>query len=136
MRVFLDTNVIVSAFATRGLCSDVMQVCMAEHRLVVGGTVLSELGRVLHTKLRIPQETVEELDSFLRRQADVVEGGPPLTIELRDPSDTAVLAEACAGEADVLVTGDRDLLDVAAKAPIPILSPREFWGRLRLDPGR
>ena len=72
---------------------------------------------------------------LLRRQAEVVESAPPLTSELRDHSDVAVLAEACAGEADVLVTGDRDLLDVAAEAPIPILSPREFWSRLRSDPG-
>ncbi len=134
MRVFLDTNVLVSAGATRGLCADVMHTCLAEHQLVGGGTVLSELRRVLERKLHLPPETVEELDSFLRRPAVVIEAAPPLSIHLRDPSDIPVLAEASAGEADVLVTGDGDLLDIGSEAPLPILSPRDFWEHLRSDP--
>jgi predicted nucleic acid-binding protein len=35
----------------------------------------------------------------------------------------------------VFVTGDRDLLDVATKAPIPIITPRAYWERLRANPG-
>jgi predicted nucleic acid-binding protein len=41
------------------------------------------------------------------------------------------LATAIEGAADVLVTGDRDLLEVAADSPIPILEPRAFWELLR-----
>lgn len=134
MRVFLDTNVLVSAVATRGLCADVMQACLAEHQLVLGGTVLSELRHVLERKLQLPPETVGELDSFLRRHAVVIKAAPPLSIDLRNPSDIPVLAEASAGEADVLVTGDRDLLDAATEAPLPILSPRAFWEQLRSNP--
>ncbi len=136
MRVFLDTNVLVSAVATRGLCADVMHTCLAEHQLVVGGTVLSELRRVLERKLQLPPETIEELDSFLRRHAVVIEAAPPLNIDLRDPSDVPVLAEAGAGAADVLVTGDRDLLDAAPEAPFTILSPRAFWEQLRSEPSQ
>ena len=134
MRVFLDTNVLVSAVATRGLCADVMQACLAEHHLVVGVTVLSELRQVLVKKLRLPEETAEELDSFLRRQAEIIEAATPLSINLRDPSDAPVLAEASKGGADVLVTGDRDLLEIKSEAPLPILSPRDFWELLRSDP--
>ena len=134
MRVFLDTNVLVSAVATRGLCADVMQACLAEHHLVVGVTVLSELRQVLLKKLRLPEETAGEFDSFLRRQAEIIEAATPLSINLRDPSDIPVLAEASEGEADVLVTGDRDLLEIESEAPLPILSPRDFWELLRSDP--
>jgi predicted nucleic acid-binding protein len=66
MRVFLDTNVVVSAFATRGLAAD-----------------------------------------------------------------ARIRGEALAARADVLVTGDKDLLDVAGKVPLPILTPRGFWTLLR-----
>lgn len=59
---------------------------------------------------------------------------PALAITVRDTSDLLVLAEAVAGGADVLVTGDRDLLDIAAKAPIPIVTPRGCWERLRANP--
>ena len=47
MRVFLDTNVIVSGFATRGLSSDVVRLLMAEHELLTSEVVLEETRRVL-----------------------------------------------------------------------------------------
>lgn len=134
MKVALDTNVLVSAVATRGLCADIFHAIVAEHQLVVGETVLSELRRVLRQKIRVPTEAIEEMDAFLRRQAIVVGAAPALNIKLRDKSDLPVLAEAIGGAADVLVTGDRDLLDIAANAPISILTPRAFWERLRRQP--
>ena len=36
MRVFLDTNMLVAAFATRGLCEDVLRTTLSEHELVIG----------------------------------------------------------------------------------------------------
>ena len=131
MKVFLDTNVLVSAVATRGLCADIFQAILANHDLVVGETVLTELQRVLRKKLQASADTVEEMDGFLRREAIVVGDAPALDVVIRDPADAAVLAEAVAAEVDVLVTGDRDLLDIAATAPVRILSPRGFWEELR-----
>ena len=131
MRIFLDTNVIVSAVATRGLCADVLHVVVAEYDLLVGKTVLKELRRVLRQKLRLPTATVNELDAFLRRHSTIVSKQAPLAVSLRDADDEAVLAEAVAGGADILVSGDRDLLQIADAAPIPILAPREFWELLR-----
>ena len=131
MRIFLDTNVIVSAVATRGLCADVLHVVVAEHDLLVGKTVLKELRRVLRQKLRVPAATVNELGAFLRRHSTIVSKQAPLAVSLRDADDEAVLAEAVAGGADILVSGDRDLLRIADAAPIPILAPREFWELLR-----
>ena len=42
MRVFLDTNVLASAFGTRGLCADVLRLIMAEHELITGEVVVEE----------------------------------------------------------------------------------------------
>ncbi len=131
MRIFLDTNVIVSAVATRGLCADVLHVVVAEHDLLVGKTVLKELRRVLRQKLRLPTATLNELDAFLRRHATIVSKQAPLAVSVRDANDEAVLAEAVAGGADILVSGDRDLLQIADAAPIPILAPRGLWELLR-----
>ena len=131
MKVFLDTNVLVSAVATRGLCADLVQVVLADHQLVVGETVLTELRRILRRKLRVPDSTIQELDAFLRRHADVVSDAPPVDIRLRDPSDLPEIAEALAGTSDVLVTRDADLLAVATKSPVPIVAPRAFWELLR-----
>ncbi|MDE2980788.1 MAG: putative toxin-antitoxin system toxin component, PIN family [Gemmatimonadota bacterium] len=131
MRIFLDTNVLVSAMATRGICADVLRVVIADHTLVVSETVLDELRRVLRRKLGVPAETVEAVEAFLRRHGTVVDRAPPLGIEIRDPCDVAVLEQAVAGQAVVLVTGDRDLLEIEQAVPIRIVSPRGLWEDLR-----
>ena len=130
MRVCLDTNVLVSAFTTRGICEDVLNVVLAEHQLVLGEAVLAEIRRVLSTKMRMQSELVEEAVAFLRREAIIVSSAPTLQLDLRDPDDVVVLSEAVAGLAEVVVTGDRDLLDVKEMLPLPVLSPRGFWERL------
>jgi putative PIN family toxin of toxin-antitoxin system len=125
--VFLDTNVLVSAFATRGLCSDVLRHVLTEHTLVTGEVVLAELSRVLRTRLGLPASAVADIQAFLRESEVVARPDEPSQLAVRDEDDRWVLASAIAAEADVLVTGDRDLLDVAAGAPLQIVDPRGFW---------
>lgn len=131
MNVSFDTNVLVSAVATRGLCADIVNSALAEHQLIIGGTVLKELRKVLRHKLRLPAAVVNEMEAFLRQSATIIEDAPGIEIAVLDANDRAVLAEAVAGKADVLVTGDLDLLAVASRAPIRILAPRGFWELLR-----
>ena len=131
MRVFLDTNVLVSAFTTRGICCDIITLVLAEHQLVLGETVLAELSRVLKRKMRMPKVSVEEAEALLRREAVVISHGAEIGFSVRDPDDVTVLAEAIEGLADVLVTGDRDLLEIPDEPPIEILSPRGFWEKLQ-----
>jgi len=130
LRIFLDTNVIVSAVATRGLCADVLQAVLAEHELVVGETVLGEVRRVLDQKLGVPTETIDEIVAFLRRQAARAAAEATVSIPGVDAADAAVVAEAVAGAVDVLVTGDHGLL-TAPGLPVKTISPRELWDRLR-----
>lgn len=129
MKIGLDTNVLVSAVATRGLCADLLQLILLEHDLVIGETVLSELRRVLRRKLRVPDATIDAFEAFLRRQAAIVVGDRAAIAKL-DRADATVLGEAVAGSVDVLVTGDSDLLDLAS-APVKVISPRGLWEQLR-----
>ena len=131
MRVFLDTNVLVSAFATRGVCADVLRVVLTEHTLVTGEVVLRELGRVLRKRIGLPPRAVNEIDKFLREQDVVPKPATRAAVPKRDPDDQWILASAIDGGVDVLVTGDRDLLDIAADAPIKIVDPRGFWDLVR-----
>ena len=133
MRIFLDTNVVVSAVATRGLCADLVVVILGEHDLVLGETVVTELRQVLARKIRVPKATIRELEVFLRAQATVVRAGAGGARGALDAADARVLAEAVAAGADVLVTGDRDLLELA-DPPLEIVSPRGLWERLRARP--
>lgn len=131
MRVFLDTNVLVAAFAARGLCADVMRTVLAEHDLITGEVVLAELRHVLERRIKLPASTVTDVVSVVRAQEIVPKPPRPSPAPVRNPDDRWILASAVAGRADVLVTGDLDLLATAEDAPLPILSPRGFWERLR-----
>jgi len=130
VRVFLDTNVLVAAVATRGLCADVMRVVLAEHELITGEVVLSELRKALARRIRLPEAAIEDIVALLREQEVVPKPPKPSELPIRDPDDRWILASAMEGKADVLVTGDRDLLAVADKAPLPVLDPRAFWDLL------
>lgn len=134
MRVFLDTNVLVSAFATRGLCADLFRHILAEHELVIGDVVLDELTRVLATRFEMPAAAIAEITTFLRQYPSVPRPAEPSPLPVTDVDDGWVLASAVDGEADVLVTGDKDLLSVADQAPVRILDPRGFWTLVRTDP--
>jgi putative PIN family toxin of toxin-antitoxin system len=130
LKVYLDTNVVVSAVATRGVCADLLHVILAEHELVLGETVLTEMRRVLRRKIGLSRDTIGELETFLRRQSTVVTAREAVSTTTLDAADAAVLAEAATAAVDLLVTGDRDLLEVA-DSPVTIVSPRGLWERLR-----
>ena len=134
MRVFLDTNVLASAFATRGICADVLTLVVAEHELVLSEQVLTELSRTLREKFRTGDALAQEALEFLRQEAALVGEAPLLDVEVRDADDKRVVEQAVLGEADVLVTGDRDLTEMGTHRPVRILTPRGFWELLRADP--
>jgi len=128
VRVFLDTNVLVAAFATRGLCADVLRTVLAEHELLLSTTVIEELTRALIEKLRMPEPTVREIAAYLRASAALAEmPSKPAPVAIRDPDDAVVLSEALSIAADILVTGDKDLLEAGMVPNIRIIDPRGFW---------
>lgn len=131
MRVCLDTNVLVAAFATRGLCSDVLRAVLSEHELVLGEVIITEFRRALKEKLRLPADRIAAAEEVFRAIEVIPKPDKPSRLELRDADDQWVVATAIAGGAEVLVTGDAGLLGAAAQASLPILSPRSFWDLLR-----
>ena len=127
----MDTNVLVAAFATRGLCQDVLRIVLSEHSLLVGETILVELERILTDKLRMPAPRVQEVVMFVREHGEVVTVADPAPWPENDPDDRWVVAAAAEGSADVLVSGDKDLLAVRGAVSFQILTPRGFWESLR-----
>ncbi len=128
MKVFADTNFLVSAFATRGLSADVFQLVLAEHQLMTGDFVLNELARILTEKLNVPERIVRDVEDLLRRHHVEPLPAQPSKIQLKDEDDRWVLESAIRARADVLITGDRDLLDISKQVPkLKIVSPRDFW---------
>ena len=131
MRVCLDSNVLFAAFATRGLCADVLRVVLADHELVVGEVLFGELEGALRAKLSLPEAQIAAVLAALVTPDPVPRPLAPDALVVSDPDDAWVVATAVAGRAHVLVTGDAAPLVAAPGAPLPILSPRGFWTWLR-----
>ncbi len=130
MRVFLDTNVLASAAATRGLCADVVREVFARHESIVSQQVLDELRRVLRSKFKLPRALTVDFLDLIREDCTRAEPGELPEVKLQDKDDLQILAAAVAAHADVLLTGDAELLALGCVNDMEILSPRQFWERL------
>jgi putative PIN family toxin of toxin-antitoxin system len=135
VRVFIDTNILVSAFSARGLCNELYEYVLNEHELFTGEVILQELRRVLKDRIGVSPPDLKIIEDLLREHEVVPTPSEPHTLDIKDPDDKWVLATAVAGRADVLVTGDNDLLDIGSQAPMPIMTPRNFWNKARGESG-
>jgi putative PIN family toxin of toxin-antitoxin system len=131
MRVLLDTNVVIAAFAARGLCSEVFEVCLSEHTIVTSLHILEEVKEKLRIKLRLPLHVVDGIISYLTSVSEIVQPTGPFPSVCRDEDDDMVIAAAVEGHACVIITGDNDLLVLKKHGKIKIASPRDFWELLR-----
>lgn len=125
MRIVLDTNVLMAAFVADGLCRDLVKSRVLTHELVVSEILLDELTEKLRDKFNAASGDVPMLAAY-RDRAELVTAQPLPSPICRDPDDDWVLATAVSGAADVIVTGDEDLLSLVAHEGIRILSPRRF----------
>jgi putative PIN family toxin of toxin-antitoxin system len=127
----LDTNVIVAAFAARGLCAEVFEVCVTGHTLVASELILAEVSKALLKKVKLPRQLVREVLDYLRDNAEIVQPDSINIPACRDKDDLPVIGTATGGNASCIVTGDADLLSLKRYQGIDMLTPREFWGRLK-----
>ena len=131
MRVFLDTNVIASATATRGLCADVLRTVIEFHNLVVSEHLVAELRRVLKDKFGASPDLIADVVWLLRQDTIASDALPLHALALPDPADVAIVSSALNAAADVLVTGDKEILELRRVGSLEILTPRQFWDKER-----
>jgi putative PIN family toxin of toxin-antitoxin system len=134
MKAILDTNVLISAYVFPGGKPEAVYRLALEGRLEIGTsrTLLAEFGRVLGQKFGWIPERVEAAVAQMTRIASVVEPSEPsevVEVVSADPADDRVLEAARAFDADVIVSGDRHLLDLGIWSEIEIISPAEFIAR-------
>ena len=130
MRVVLDTNVLFAAFAfERGVCAGILRIGVIRHQLFTSEHILTELQRHLAGKTNLTASKVDEIIAQLRQMCELVTPAVVAPGTCRDPDDLPVLGTAVAGQAEALVTGDKDLLVLGKHGTVPILSPREFHDR-------
>lgn len=127
MRIVLDTNVLIAAYATRGQCNEVMEHCIRNHTVVSSEVLLDELAAKLTRKLRFSPETTRDLVALLRSRVSIVAPAVLDPPACRDPDDDWVLATAVAGQCDCIITGDKDLLVLHPFGAVAIIPPGSFW---------
>jgi uncharacterized protein len=131
-RVVFDTNVVISGLLSKtSTPAQALELAILRDEIVATTATLGEL----MTKLLSPKfdryVSRERRDALLLRLAPLVEVVEVVHLvrASRDPKDDKFLEAAVNGRADVLVTGDRDLLDLHPFRGIAILTPADYLAR-------
>lgn len=136
MRAVIDTNVLLSGLLWRGAPHALLeQARIGALTLICSPALIGELGAVMSRPkfssiLARTRTDPERALAALGRMAEMVDS-PPLPAPVsRDSDDDAVLALAIASRADMIVSGDADLLTLGTHACIPIITPAEAIARI------
>lgn len=131
MRIVLDTNVIIATFATRGLCAEIFEICLLEHNIVSSEHILSETKEKLMEKLRLTEKEAENIIVYLKENTVTVVCKDTAINVCRDNDNNKIIETAVSGSAEIIITGDKDLLTIKDYKGIKIISPRDFWELMR-----
>ena len=137
-RTVPDTNIVISGLLWRGKPRQILDAARdGIIELCTSPVLLEELEDVLSRekfarRLAAANATVQDLVSGYRALATVIEAEPIEPVILVDPDDDAVLACALSADAEIIVSGDSDLLDLKEHKGIRILTATEFLAELVL----
>ena len=123
----MDTNVVVSALATRGLCAELYERLLAEHEVVIGEPVILEVLDVLQRKFRANHDLLVKVEAELRLLHVVSAQAVAPVLPIRDTDDPWIIACALQANVDCFVTGDAELLTLETVDGLPLISPRVCW---------
>ena len=128
MRAVFDTNVLVAAFLTEGICSTLLlRARRGECELVLSTDIIKEFERTLRRKFLVSQSEMSDVRKVLAEATlDVFQKVNPIAPVCRDPDDDRILACAREAHADYIVTGDQDLLVLKRYGTTRIVTPRDF----------
>lgn len=134
LKVVLDTNVFVSSLLSKaGRPAMVIDAWRAgRYLLVTSPSIIFEIKRVVEApdirkKYGLSRDRIERLILLLEKDTIVVPGLSAAARAIpKDPTDEMFLSAALDARADLIVSGDRHLLDLGEYKGIPILTVREF----------
>ena len=128
MKAVFDTNVLIAAFLTEGICAKLLiRARRRDFDLILCDGILQEFKGVLIKKFATsPHETSEALIILSEAALEILGWTDSITPICRDSDDDLILVCARDVVADYIVTGDEDLLVLKNYEGISIVSPREF----------
>lgn len=135
MRLLLDTNILVSYLLHADADSPITRIVdacvLGQATLLLPEALFEELTDRLANKpylrVRIQPEEFAHLVTILHSIGEIIPRiEDPIPAVTRDPKDDYLLAYAVVGQADYLITGDRDLLVLQKVVGVTICAPRDF----------
>jgi len=127
MRLVIDTNVLIAAFISHGVCNELYEHCALNHEVVLSKFILDELNGKLTGKFLFTTREADSVVRLVRSRCEIVRTSPLPTQVSRDPDDDNVIATAIAGRCRCVITGDKDLLDLEESDNIAMVRPSGFW---------
>ncbi len=127
MRLVLDTNVLIAAFISHGMCNELFEHVAIQHTVVSSQPLLNEVARVLAEKFNFGKTDIQAAIRLLKSRVEIVAIPPKYDAVCRDADDDLVLATALAGQCKAIISGDKDLAELGSFQGITILKPSEFW---------
>jgi len=126
MKIVFDTNVILSAFITQGLSSRVLDICIDKHQLFISPWILNEIIEKLNKKFNTSQNEIKRVKDFLLNAFRLIQPEGEIPNLCRDKDDNNILYLAQYIDADLIITGDKDLLELKFIKKSKIINPRTF----------
>lgn len=128
MTIVLDTNVYIGAALQGELTEDILEI-IAENStitLISSEEIFLEIKQKLQQKFHWSTDKVKFFLDRIRKIAKVVETREKVNIIKRDPQDNKILECALAGEANLIITSDQDLIKLKTFKGIGIIHPKTF----------
>jgi putative PIN family toxin of toxin-antitoxin system len=136
VRLVFDTNTRISAIVFKGTPLEAIDhACPPDFRQAISNALLAELEGVLKRKFQTNGIAVDLELAILRRDLLVVDPSEAITV-CRDKDDNRVLECAIAAEAQLIVSGDNDLLTLRSFRGIRVLTARAFLDEFRSSPSQ
>lgn len=128
MRIMIDTNVIVSSVLfPNSLPSILIKSISSKHEIILCTHILEELTKIFERKFKNKINVLEEFLSELTYE--LIYTPQNISVEkypaIRDKNDSPILVSAIIGIVDVIITGDKDFLEMDIEYPA-IMTVRDF----------
>ena len=131
MKIILDTNIIIAAFSSHGLCSLLFELSLNKYEIIISDHILNELEKNFSKKIKLPLKRITEIIDYLKSHCLLCDYQRYNISVCRDKDDDEILALGKFNDVKYIVTGDKYLLILKEYKNIKIITPRKFWALLK-----
>lgn len=134
MKIIFDTNVIISSLIAKGVSYEVVKYAKKRHNVFISDFIIEEVKDKLKNKFNYSEQDIKKILSFLNTYFQYVGEVRETEGICRDEEDDNILFAALKIKADVIITGDNDLLVLKRYKSTDIIKPSDFW-RYEIEKG-